>query len=203
MDDFVHVDFTNFDKLIYNRDINNNLDDKNYSLIQNNLEFKIETFIKNINQIDFIVNYQDIYNFCNYSKEDLIRQYKIDSVRQDVYYNNFKINEPNILLDYLTYSYPEYIENILMFITQTIYAFIIKDIHLSLPENTFVGEISGKKQRMRIDININNEFIQIKSKKKLQIFSVKSGDSNTIFEFDINFDIDLINSKLILVQLTR
>ena len=169
MDDYVEVNFVNYDTITY-VDMSKTIvkDDVNYSLIQNNLEFTLGKFLKDVNQIEFIVNYDDIYDFCNYSIDELKRQYKIDAIRQDIYYNNLKITKTDIFLDYLTFKFTTNLNKILMFITQTIYAYIIKYIHFALPNDIYIGEITDKICKMRIDIIVNQNNIQIKSMKKLR-----------------------------------
>ena len=202
MDDYVEVNFVNYDIITY-VDMSKTIvkDDVNYSLIQNNLEFTLGKFLKEVNQIEFIVNYDDIYEFCNYSIDELKRQYKIDATRQDIYYNNLKITKTDIFLDYLTFKFTTNLNKVLMFITQTIYAYIIKYIHFALPSDIFIGEITNKLCKMRIDIIVNKDNIQIKSKKKLRFFKTLVNDE-TVLEFEILFDLD-IDSDNVLVQLTR
>jgi hypothetical protein len=54
---------------------------------------------------------------------------------------------------------------------------------------------------MRIDIIVNEDNIQIKSKKKLRFFKTLINDE-TILEFEILFDLD-IDTDNVLVQLTK
>jgi len=204
MDDYVNVKFINYDLIEYiDNSKNEQVDDINYTLIETDLQFKLNTFINTVNIIDFLVNYSDIYSFCNYSLDKLTKQYNVDSVRQDIFYNGTKIIDTDVFLEFLLFKFNNKVNEILMFITQTIYAFIIQYIQVSFDKNIYVGEISNNKKKMQINIIYKDgQNIEIKSSKTLRIFKVINTLSYTLVEFNITFDICL-NNEYVIVKLSR
>lgn len=204
MDDYVNVNFINYDLIDYiDNSKNEQIDDINYTLIETDLQFKLNTFINTVNTIDFLVNYSDIYSFCNYSLDKLTKQYNIDSVRQDIFYNGTKIIDTDVFLEFLLFKFNNKVNEILMFITQTIYAFIIQYIQVSFDKNIYVGEISNNQKKMQINIIYKDgQNIEIKSSKTLRIFKIINTLSYTLVEFNITFDICL-NNEYVIVKLSR
>jgi len=217
LDDYVHVNFVNYDKKkkILNKEIFDEYIGTNFIILEKisnlnvNLDNLLSYITKNMVRIIPLNYYEYIFDMKKSykTKKNILNQLSKDINRTQLYVNGNLVKNVYKIYNYLESKFSQKIlHEILMICNQSIMAIPCKIIQESIKhyENYYISETSildNCDKNLQINIDITNDKIIVTGYKNLRIAEITDTDDiKTIYILKIMIEVEL-NNEIVFIKI--